>query len=116
MLKHFNALLIGMSAIFVSCDDPTETASEELLCEGAYTTKDVMTDISEEIYNDDESVKAYSKYAWSSDGSSRILSGNGIPNHPVGTFPNPNNPNTICLLYTSPSPRDLSTSRMPSSA
>ena len=25
-------------------------------------------------------------------------------------------PNTICLLYTSPSPRDLSTSRMPSSA
>ena len=23
---------------------------------------------------------------------------------------------TICLLYTSPSPRDLSTSRMPSSA
>ena len=25
-------------------------------------------------------------------------------------------PNKICLLYTSPSPRDLSTSRMPSSA
>ena len=25
-------------------------------------------------------------------------------------------PDTICLLYTSPSPRDLSTSRMPSSA
>ena len=26
------------------------------------------------------------------------------------------NMNNICLLYTSPSPRDLSTSRMPSSA
>ena len=26
------------------------------------------------------------------------------------------NENIICLLYTSPSPRDLSTSRMPSSA
>ena len=26
------------------------------------------------------------------------------------------NPGTRCLLYTSPSPRDLSTSRMPSSA
>ena len=25
-------------------------------------------------------------------------------------------PNYVCLLYTSPSPRDLSTSRMPSSA
>ena len=29
---------------------------------------------------------------------------------------NNNNNNMICLLYTSPSPRDLSTSRMPSSA
>ena len=27
-----------------------------------------------------------------------------------------NKPNISCLLYTSPSPRDLSTSRMPSSA
>ena len=28
----------------------------------------------------------------------------------------PDSVNTTCLLYTSPSPRDLSTSRMPSSA
>ena len=34
-------------------------------------------------------------------------------NEVVGT---PRNPWNICLLYTSPSPRDLSTSRMPSSA
>ncbi|SVD99991.1 uncharacterized protein METZ01_LOCUS452845, partial [marine metagenome] len=38
---------------------------------------------------------AYSKYSWTSDETSRILSGNGIPNHEVGTFPNPHNPNTI---------------------
>ena len=31
-------------------------------------------------------------------------------------FPRLSKGNTICLLYTSPSPRDLSTSRMPSSA
>ena len=31
----------------------------------------------------------------------------------IGAF---NNESLICLLYTSPSPRDLSTSRMPSSA
>ena len=30
--------------------------------------------------------------------------------------PTNTNPARICLLYTSPSPRDLSTSRMPSSA
>ena len=62
------------------------------------------------------------------------VAADGLP-APVGygTFPNANNPNTVaeqdfdhaftyrggsfgCLLYTSPSPRDLSTSRMPSSA
>ena len=31
-------------------------------------------------------------------------------------FPWEDNQNSCCLLYTSPSPRDLSTSRMPSSA
>ena len=31
-------------------------------------------------------------------------------------FLNPNQKFNFCLLYTSPSPRDLSTSRMPSSA
>ena len=30
-----------------------------------------------------------------SDGIDRILSGNGIPNHEVGIFPNDDNPNTI---------------------
>ena len=33
-----------------------------------------------------------------------------------GENPNSVTENTYCLLYTSPSPRDLSTSRMPSSA
>ena len=33
-----------------------------------------------------------------------------------GDFPKLNEIPRICLLYTSPSPRDLSTSRMPSSA
>ena len=37
---------------------------------------------------------------------------------PVVSAPTPpsRNVNDVCLLYTSPSPRDLSTSRMPSSA
>ena len=45
-------------------------------------------------------------------------SGNGVePYQHLGkVFESPNVGNNICLLYTSPSPRDLSTSRMPSSA
>ena len=64
-------------------------------CEEEYSTIGILDDINEEIYNDDESVNAYSIYSWTSNDINRILSGNGIPNHEVGTFPNPNNPNTI---------------------
>ena len=60
-----------------------------------YSTSGVLVDINEEIYNNDESVNAYSIYSWTSNDLDRILSGNGIPNHEVGTFPNSNNPNTI---------------------
>ena len=96
MLKKINFLLYSALIFVIGCDEPTDNNSDELLCGGgSYTTKNIMTNISEEIYNDDESVKAYSRYAWSSDGSNRILKGNGIPNHPVGTFPNSGNPNTI---------------------
>ena len=96
MMEKLNTLIYSFLVIIVGCDELSENDSVELLCdEESYTTKNIMTNISEEIYNDDESVKAYSKYSWTSDGLNRILDGNGIPNHPVGTFPNPDNPNTI---------------------
>ena len=73
----------------------TETADEEVNCIGDYSTDNVLTNINSETFNNDESVNAISRYSWTSNGSQRILSGNGIPNHEVGTFPNNNNPNTI---------------------
>ena len=75
-----------------------ESLDNEVLvnnCDSDYSTAGILTDIDESIFNDDESVNAFSTYSWSSDGSSRILNGNGIPNHEVGTFPNSGNPNTI---------------------
>ena len=76
-------IAILLNSIFSQCED------------NEYSTVGVLDDINEEIYNDDESVNAYSIYSWTSDDINRILSGNGIPNHEVGTFPNANNPNTI---------------------
>ena len=73
----------------------TETADDEVNCIGDYSTDNVLTNINSETFNNDESVNAISRYSWTSNGSQRILSGNGIPNHEVGTFPNNNNPNTI---------------------
>ena len=85
----------SISLFFIGCNDTENPDSKELICEGAYTTANILVDINEKVFNNDESVKAYSEYSWESDGTSRILSGNGIPNHEVGTFPNPHNPNTI---------------------
>ena len=46
-------------------------------------------------FNDSPSVNLMSISDWICDGSRRILTANGIPDHDVGTFPNQNNPNTI---------------------
>ena len=91
MKKYY---LFFVSFFLFSCDD----LSIDLIisyCSGEYSTANVLTDIDENIFNDDESVNAYSTYSWTTDGSNRILNGNGIPNHEVGRFPNSNNPNTI---------------------
>ena len=50
--------------------------------------------------------------------SYRIIDGPGglLINGQTGEVTFAASPNQVCLLYTSPSPRDLSTSRMPSSA
>ena len=95
IIKTYLFYSLSSLLFFLGCEDSDNTSSEELLCEGEYSTANILVDINEEVYNDDESVKAYSKYSWTSDKTSRILSGNGIPNHEVGTFPNPHNPNTI---------------------
>ena len=77
-------IVANFNIIFAQCEDDE------------YSTVGVLDDINEEIYNDDESVNAYSIFSWTSDNLNRpILSGNGIPNHEVGTFPNSNNPNSI---------------------
>ena len=81
LFTFFIATLLNL--IFAQCE------------EDEYSTIGILDDINEEIYNDDESVNATSIYSWTSDDINRILSGNGIPNHEVGTFPNAHNPNTI---------------------
>ena len=93
-----NILKLFILVFILSCsksEDTNEQDTASAICSGDYSTAGILVDIDEEIFNDDESVNAYSKYAWTSDGNDRVLSGNGIPNHQVGTFPSANNPNTI---------------------
>ena len=56
---------------------------------------------------------------WSFDGSSTQQAEGGSSDClllPVQTYENPHGHDLVCLLYTSPSPRDATLSRMPSSA
>jgi hypothetical protein len=91
-----NLLKLSILVFLFSCNKNEEPKEQiNIDCTGEYSTAGILVEINEEIYNDDESVNNYSRYSWSSDGYDRILNGNGIPNHEVGTFPNLNNPNTI---------------------
>ncbi len=97
---NFRIIIILVSLMLMSCDkNESSTQKDEgtVNCSTGFSTKNILVNINEEIYNNDESVLAYSKYSWSSDGTNRILNGNGIPNHQVGTFPNSNNPNSISV-------------------
>ncbi|MAV16418.1 MAG: hypothetical protein CMG08_06400 [Candidatus Marinimicrobia bacterium] len=87
-------LFLIINIFLISCQD-TDGSSTDYLCEGGYSTADILVNINEEIFNSDESVNAFSKFSWTSNKTSRLLSGNGVPNHEVGTFPNENNPNSI---------------------
>ena len=62
-----------------------------------YSTNNILCDLNESIFNNDESINTNSSYAWTCNTQYRMLTGNGIPNHEVGTFPNINNPNVISV-------------------
>jgi len=58
----------------------------------AYTAG-VLCDLQIEAMN--EQIGLQSQAAWSCDRGQRVLTANGVPNHSVGEFPNPSNPNGI---------------------
>ena len=62
----------------------TSESTDTVLCEYIYNE-----------YNDSDSVQTTSSSDWSCDGYNRNITANGIPDHEVGDFPNPDNPNTI---------------------
>jgi hypothetical protein len=58
-------------------------------------TDGVLCDYTDTTFNSQPSLTYTSTSEWRCDGSTRSLVANGIPDHPVGTYPNPANPNTI---------------------
>ena len=82
--------------LLISCEDSEDSETINLK-ESKYSTANILCDLSEEIYNSDESINDNSKYSWICNSLDRVVNGNGIPNHEVGTFPNLHNPNSISV-------------------
>ncbi len=59
------------------------------------STDGVVCNYTDSTPNNSASVSITSTSSWTCDGENRNLAANGIPDHEVGTFPNPDNPNTI---------------------
>ena len=85
-------LRIGMTLfglLFMSCDNNDSSTQKDEETENCLTgtfTANILQPLMKK-FTMMMSLLAFSKYSWSSDGTSRILNGNGIPNHEVGTFP-----------------------------
>jgi hypothetical protein len=95
--RSFGIAAVGLLSLFLmACGGETLSNSEP----GADPSIDTKTGAVECNYNDvtpnnQESLTYTSTSQWACPDDTRDLVANGIPDHEVGTFPNPDNPNTI---------------------
>ncbi len=91
-------VFFGVVTIVACSDGSTDTIST-----AATTTAGVLCDYAANVFNSSASVGATSTSTWSCTSTKRNLTANGLPDHPVGTFPNANNPNAIAAQSVSAS-------------
>ena len=85
---------LGVAALFCASTLRAEALGEASTdIQPPFSTRNVACDISYEGYNRSAGLK--SRYRWTCDEDERTLSGNGVPDHTVGRFPNRSNPNAI---------------------
>ena len=102
------ALWCGVSACTLSPDapgvfQPSASAgipARQPSASGSASTAHVLCGLSGNEYNASPSVRLTATYSWMCTDSARVLSSNGLPNHDVGTFPGPGNPNPIAAVAT----------------
>ena len=96
------AVAVSASLSLAACGGGSDTVTTDTGGTGtASSTAGVACSTSHSTYNASASVKATSTATWSCSSSRRMLVSNGLPDHEVGTFPNPDNPNTIAAQSVS---------------
>ena len=71
-MKHINLIYL-IIILLLSCDDNDNVVLEN--CSADYSTSNILTNIDEEIFNNDESVQSYSIFSWMENDDYRILNG-----------------------------------------
>jgi len=93
--------LCVLLAMLAACDGESSSSDSSLTSGGSESitstaaTAGILCDYDDTTYNNQESLTYTSTSTWTCTDSTRELTANGIPDHEVGTFPNPGNPNTI---------------------
>ena len=97
MLIRLMAMLLGLGLASCSLGGGTTGAPPP---SARATTAAVLCGIQGSEFNPATSVQRLATYRWDCDGTGRVLTSNGVPNHDVGTFPGPGNPNPIAAVPT----------------
>jgi hypothetical protein len=103
---NFVADTIGTYSFQLVVDDGISSSNIDTLevnvsAQVSGSTDGILCDYQYSEFNDSASVQLLSRSQWGCVNGNRELSANGVPDHPVGTFPNAGNPNTISALTVS---------------
>ena len=93
----FQLAVTGALAILLSAcgGGSSSTTTTDSGTSTSTSTAGVLCDYASSLFNSSPSVNATATARWSCSSTQRSLAANGLPDHAVGTFPNPENPNTI---------------------
>ena len=96
LAAHLLTVVASLASLaMVACGGGGSGDTTTVASASGSATTGVGCSYSYSAFNASPSVNASSTVSWSCDSGSRTLSANGIPDHEVGTFPNPGNPNYI---------------------
>lgn len=89
------SLVRASVTVLTACGGGGSTATSPVAIPPATSTTGILCSLAYSAFNNTPSVNAVSSATWGCTGTNRTLAANGLPDHPVGTFPNVNNPNAI---------------------
>jgi YHYH protein len=93
--------VVAFNAVGASTNSSALSVTPSAAAGSSGSTAGILCGISGSEFNSSPSVNLQATFSWACSSTSRVLTANGVPNHPVGTFPGPGNPNRIAAVPVS---------------